>query len=61
MLLALILVQNWVCYDDFSIEVIFLVGAFLGVGRTPVATSSPRLNIRHVNPAVSAKYINFII
>jgi hypothetical protein len=30
-----------VCYNDFSIKVIFLVGAFLGVGRTPVATSKP--------------------
>jgi hypothetical protein len=38
MLLALILVQNWVYYNDFSIVVIFLVRAFLGVGRCPVAT-----------------------
>jgi hypothetical protein len=29
-----------VYYNDFSIVVIFLVGAFLGVGRCPVATGN---------------------
>jgi hypothetical protein len=38
-----------VYYNDFSIVVIFLVGAFLGVGRCPVATGkllvSPRVSL----------------